>query len=593
MTDKKLLKQLDDLPKSPGVYLFSDKKRKLLYVGKAKNLRARVRSYFQQSPKGPRIRTMVQRIEHLEIVVTETESEALLLENSFIKNNKPYFNVLLRDDKTYPYIKITREPFPRVILTRRKRDDGGRYFGPFPSTRAARGSIKLIHQHFKVRSCDLSLGVKRYRPCLQFHIKRCDAPCDFLVDETVYARGLERAALFLEGKRDDLVREISAEMTDSAQKLEYERAAYFRDLLGLVAAVQRGQNVASLQYQRLDVVATRSDGWNGTILIMAIRRGSIVRTNHFKVEWEEDPAGDLGNWLTHYYLNHEDPPSELVVASEQGLALLGDAFHKAREQKLKITVPERGAKSRLLEMALANIDIYLEMQQAEKDAHPGVIQLADALDLNALPLSMECFDISNTQGSLSVASMAYFKNGKPDKKNYRKFNIKTVEGSNDFASIEEVVTRRYRRLLDEATPLPDLIVIDGGLGQLHAAHNALTSLGLGDHPLISLAKREEWIHRVGTSEPVIIPHHEPALRMLQHLRDETHRFGVTFHRKKRGKHMLVSALDEIPGVGPVRVRKLLHHFGSVKRIKEASPDQIAGVVGKKIAAAVVANLDAL
>ncbi len=586
----RLQKQLEELPKSPGVYLFSNKKRKLLYVGKAKILRNRVRSYFQNSPKGPRIQKLVSEIDHLEVVATQTEGEALLLENSFSKNNKPYYNVLLRDDKTYPYIKITNEKFPRVILTRRK-TGGGRYFGPFPSARAARRSIKLIHQHFKVRSCDLTLGDKSYRPCLQYHIKRCEAPCDFLVEAPDYAMGVERAALFLEGKKDDLIREISGEMKAASQNLEFERAAYFRDLLGLVSYVQRDQHVASLQYDRLDVVARSSDGWSGAILVLAIRGGSIVRSTQFKVEWEEDPVTDMANWLTHYYLNHEDPPKEVVVDNSQGLELLTQAFKESRDRKLTITVPERGAKKRLLDMAFSNIHINLEMQQQEAEAHPGVIQLADVLDLNALPMHMECFDISNTMGTLSVASMACFKNGKPDKKNYRKFNIKTVVGANDFASIEEVVGRRYKRLLDEGTKLPDLIVIDGGLGQLHSAHKALTELGLGDHPLISLAKREEWVYRTADNEPVAIPHHEPALRMLQHLRDETHRFGITFHRKKRGKNMLASSLEDVPGLGPARIKKLLHHFGSVKRIKEASPEQLAGVIGKKTAETLTANLE--
>ncbi|MDJ0840403.1 MAG: excinuclease ABC subunit UvrC [Acidobacteriota bacterium] len=589
MVNDRLQHQLDELPKSSGVYLFNDARGKLLYVGKARNLRARVRSYFRKSDHGPRIRKLVQQIHHLEIVVTETEGEALLLENSFIKNNKPVFNVLLRDDKTYPYIKITAEEFPRVVLTRRK-TGGGRYFGPFPSTRAARQSIKLIHQHFKVRSCDLELGARRYRPCLQYHIKRCDAPCDFLVDEAAYATGVERAALFLEGKTDDLVQEISTEMKAAAAELAFERAAYFRDLLGLVTSVQRRQNVTGMSYDRMDVVTSLVEGWQIAILIMAIRNGNIVRSQHFKVEYEEDPAEDLGNWLTHYYLNHEDPPEELVVSNDAGLALLPESFAGSRGRKLSVVVPQRGTKKRLLEMARETIHANLEMQRRDADVHPGVTQLADILELSNLPSRMECFDISNTQGTLSVASMVSFNNGKPDKSNYRKFNIKTVEGPNDFASMEEVVQRRYKRLLDEGEPLPDLIVIDGGLGQLHAAHKSLKNLGLADHPLISLAKREEWVYRTRDNEPVIIPHEEPALRMLQHIRDEAHRFGITFHRKKRGKNMLTSELDAIPGLGPKRIHKLLHHFGSVKRVRDAGLDQLAAVVGKKTAEVVLSHL---
>ena len=578
-----LRKQLEELPISPGVYLFSDAKSKLLYVGKARNLRARVRSYFQNTPKGPRIERMVAKIAKLEIVITRTEAEALLLENSFIKNNKPHFNVMLRDDKTYPYIKITDEPYPRVVLTRRRKKGNDTLFGPYPSARAARQTIRLIHQHFKVRSCDLTLGQKSYRPCLQYHIKRCEAPCDFRVAEAEYQKGVDRAALFLAGKQDDLIQEISSQMQAAAADLAFERAAYFRDLLGLVTKVQNPQKVASLQYQRLDVVTTSADGWKGVVLIMAIRAGSIVRSSQFKVEWEDDPHSDLGKWLTHYYLNHEDPPDELVVPEGAGLELLSQAFSETRGRKLQVTVPQRGTKKRLLAMADETIRANLELQAAEHEEHPGVVQLADVLSLHALPKRMECFDISNTQGTLSVASMVSFLDGKPDKKNYRKFNIKTVEGPNDFASMAEVVGRRYRRLLDEGKALPDLIIVDGGLGQLHAAHEVLCDLGLGDHPLIGLAKREEWVYRTADNEPIIIPHHEPALRMLQHIRNEAHRFGITFHRSKRAKNMVKSALEEIPGLGPARIKKLLNHFGSVKRIRDADPQQLSQVVGPKIA----------
>lgn len=586
-----LKSQLEDLPKSPGVYLFSDSKRKLLYVGKAKVLRNRVRSYFNNTPKGPRIAKMVSQIRHLEVVLTETESEALLLENSFIKNNKPRFNVMLRDDKTYPYIKVTDESYPRVVLTRRKQADKGRYFGPFPSARAARASIKLIHQHFKVRSCDLELGKKSFRPCLQYHIKRCEAPCNFLVTPEEYDRGISRAEKFLSGKQDDLVTEISAEMKEAAASLAFERAAYFRDLLGLVTSVQRGQNVANIAYARTDVVVMLSQGWQGAVMVMAIRNGAIVRNNHFKVEFEDDPRTDLGKWLSFYYLNHEDPPDELVVDGEDGLEHLSEAYHNLHGRKLTVVVPQRGTKKRLLEMAHETLHVNLELQRKEADDHPGVVQLADYLDLANLPQHMECFDISNTQGTFNVAAMVCFKNGKPHKSGYRKFNIKTVEGANDFASMEEAVYRRYKRVLDEGEPLADLIVIDGGLGQLHAAHTSLKKLGLENHPVIGLAKREEWIFTTRNSDPIIIPHHEPALRMLQHLRDESHRFGIGFHRKKRTKNMLESALDAIPGLGPVRISKLLNHFGSVKRVREASHSQLAAVVGKKTAETILATLN--
>ncbi len=571
------------------MYLFSDEKRKLLYVGKARNLRARVRSYFQKSLKSPRIERMIARIQHLEIVITQTESEALLLENSFIKNNKPHFNVLLRDDKTYPYIRITKEPFPRVTFTRRRQKKGD-IFGPFPNAKAARQAIKLMHQHFKVRNCDLKLGEKEYRPCLQYHIKRCDAPCAFLVNEDEYMGGITRARLFLQGKRDDLVVEISEQMQAAAADMAYERAAYFRDLLGLVTRVQLNQQVANLSYARLDVVVARVEGWEVVILITVIRAGAVVRSAQFKVDLEDDALSDIGKWLTHYYLNHEDPPDEIVVENEDGLSMLAEAMTAREKRAIQVTVPQRGTKMRLLEMTRQTLNANLELQAAEKEEHPGVVQLADVLALSQLPKRMECFDISNTMGTHSVASMVSFYDGRPDKKNYRKFNIKTVEGPNDFASMAEVVGRRYRRLLDEAKDLPDLIIVDGGLGQLHAAHEVLQELGLGDHPLIGLAKREELIYRTHTNEPVAIPHHEPALRLMQHIRNEAHRFGITFHRQKRAKAMVHSQLEEIPGLGPTRIKKLLHHFGSVKRIRDADQTQLAQIVGPRIAQSIREHL---
>lgn len=582
--------QLKELPKNSGVYLFSDKARKLLYVGKAKNLRNRVRSYFNNSPKGPRITKMVGQITHLEIMITETEAEALLLENSFIKNNKPRFNILLRDDKTYPYIKVTNEPYPRVHLTRRKYKDGGRYFGPFPNARAARASIKLLHQHFKIRNCDLELGQKAYRPCLQYHIKRCDAPCDFRISEEDYAMGVERAALFLEGKTDNLVREISDKMKSAAKAMKYEAAAYYRDLLGLVTSVQRNQGVANMTYRSIDVVVMVSSGWQGTIMVTAIRNGAIARNAHFKVDFEDNPQSDFGNWLSIYYLNHEDPPDEVVVPSDEGMDHLSHVFAQHRGRKLAVTVPQKGTKRRLIDMALTNLDANLKLQAMEEGDHPGVIQLADVLGLGSLPQHMECFDISNTMGTFNVASMVCFKQGKPDKKNYRTFNIKSFEGANDFAAMEEAVYRRYKRILDEGSPLADLIVIDGGLGQLHAAHNSLKKLGLADHPIIGLAKREEWIYQTRDNEPIMIPHHEPGLRLLQAIRDEAHRFGITAHRAKRGKAMITSELDSVPGLGPVRIKKLLSHFGSVKQIKDASHAQLSAVVGPKVAEVILTSL---
>ncbi len=577
---EKLERTLADLPNKPGVYLFRDLRKRLLYVGKARNLRNRVRSYFNQSGKGPRITRMVSKINDLDIIVTATESEALILENSLIKNNKPQFNVMLRDDKTYPYIRVTEETYPRVLFTRRKDSKNGQTFGPFPSARTARQAIRVLHHHFKIRNCDLDLGTREYRPCLQFHIKRCDAPCDFSVSPETYRLGVDRAILFLQGKTDDLLAELRAEMDTASKATAFEKAAYLRDLMGTVSAIQRTQVVANLRYDKLDAVGVLVNQWQGCIVILSIRNGAIVRSSHHLVEWDEDPADDFAHWITHYYLNHPDPPKELLVREPDRFHLLLDALNK--QGRFSVVQPHRGARRRILEMAEENAQTAFDLR-GNNQADRSLEQLADLLDLNELPHQMECFDISHIQGTHTVASMVHFKGGKPDKSKYRKFNIKTVAGIDDFASIYEVVSRRYRRLLQEGENLPELIVIDGGLGQLHAAHRALEEIGLGAHPLISLAKREEIVYKMGHDQPIVIPHHEPALRLLQHLRDEAHRFGVTFHRKKRSKAMTHSELLDVPGVGPMRMQKLMRHFGSIDQIRSASLDQLQRVIGSKIA----------
>lgn len=572
---------LSELPTKPGVYLFRDRRKKLLYVGKARNLRNRVRSYFNNSPKGPRIQRMVSKIHDLDIITTATESEALLLENSLIKNNKPQFNVMLRDDKTYPYIRVTDETFPRVVFTRRKQGKHGDIFGPFPSARTARQAIRVLHHHFKIRNCDLDLSQRRFKPCLQYHIKRCDAPCDRLVDQPTYQTGVNRAKLFLQGKTDDLLAELRAEMDTSAAGLEFEKAAYFRDLMGTVSGVQRSQVVANLNYDKLDAVGMFANQWQGCIVVLCIRNGAMVRSTQHLVEWDEDADEDFANWLTHYYLNHPDPPRELVVRQADAFSLLLDAFHEKGE-RLNVTQPQRGAKRRILDMAEENAATAFSLRGQDEDER-ALEQLADLLDLNQLPVHMECFDISHVQGSFTVAAMVHFSQGRPDKSKYRKYNVKTVAGIDDFASMEEIVGRRYKRLLDEGAELPDLIIIDGGIGQLNAAHKALVPLGLGAHPLISLAKREELVYQVGQAHPLAIPHHQPALRLLQRIRDEAHRFGVGFHRKKRAKAMTQSELERIPGIGPARHHKLLRHFGGIDHIRGASLDQLEKVIGSRCA----------
>lgn len=582
-TPSMLLQTVETVPEKPGVYLFFDAQRKLLYVGKARNLRTRVRSYFHASQNHPRIARMVRRIHDVEVIVTATEGEALLLENSLIKNEKPRFNVLLRDDKTYPYLKITRERFPRVILTRRReRDDRARFFGPFPSAKAARRTIRLLHQHFKVRQCTLDLDRKSCAPCLQFHIKRCDAPCAGLVSEATYGQGIRRAELFLAGKTDALIRQVSDEMVEATKALAFEKAAYLRDLIVQLRGMQRTQTVANLPFDKVDVVGIAGDAQRGCIVILTIRNRALVHSAGFTVDWEESMEEDAVRLICHYVLDHQDPPNQLLVPRPESFRPLQRVLAQRDGRQLTVKCPKRGAGVQLLHMAEENAQTHFKMAvENGGQPHAGLAQLAEALGLDRPPRHIECFDISHTQGTLTVASMVHFENGKPDKKKYRRFNIKTVDGIDDVASMHEVVHRRVRRLLNSAARLPDLIVVDGGIGQLHAARQALEELGLPHQPIIGLAKREEMIFLPDRGDPVKLPKNHPGLRLLQHARDEAHRFGISFHRQKRSKAMLRSEMDRIPGVGPTRTQKLLRHFGSIKGIRAASLDQLIRAVGPK------------
>jgi len=575
---------LKDIPNLPGVYLFNDIQGRLLYVGKAIHLRNRVRSYLQKNLPSVRIEKMVSLIHRLEYIVTETEVEALLLENSFIKNNKPVYNILLRDDKTYPYIKLTGETYPRAIITRRK-TAGGDTYGPFPSTRAARQTIRQLHQFFKIRNCDYDLDKREFRPCLQFHLKRCDAPCDRSVSPEEYGLGVQRARMFLSGQTDELIDVLDAEMKKAGKRLAFERAAHFRDLIGLVNKVRISQKVAKLPDRKLDVMGYTEHDEQISIMILTIRNGMISRSKHYLIDRQQELMEDLVSQITHYYLQHPDPPQELVLRAPDAFELFRQAMTATTERNFQLKLPLRGYKVHLLNMAEENAKLHFAEPEPGQKTHQSVERLwevlAQELDLQVAPITIEGFDISNTQGTLSVASMVCFINGKPSKQHYRKYKIKTVVGPDDYASMREVVYRRYKRVLDENKPLPDLILIDGGPGQLSSAHESLVKLGLGNLPVISLAKKKELIYTVTGKGPIDLAENDIALQLLQRIRDESHRFGVTFHRSRRKKAMLKSELTDIPGLGPVRQKKLLHAFGSVKRIKEASLSQLVKVLGEK------------
>ncbi|MBI2966069.1 MAG: excinuclease ABC subunit UvrC [Chloroflexi bacterium] len=613
---EQLVERLASVPVRCGVYLMRDAGKNLLYVGKASSLRDRMRSYFG-TPAGlaPKIRELVARIADYEYIVTESEQEALLLENNLIKQHQPYYNSRLRDDKTYPYIKIDlKEEFPQVYITRRAANDGAKYFGPFASAGSVRKTLDLIKRLFPYRSCTKAITGTDDRPCLDFHIRRCVGPCIGAVDRAGYMNVIDEVVMFLEGRTRDVVAGLKQQMNEASESLQFERAAALRDRLRAIERVYEGQKVVSLKNENMDVVAVaygRNEAW---VEIFFIRQGSLIGRDNFIMDGTQDEpeAAILSQFIKQFYDSASYvPPRILVPVEVDDHEVIAEWLTRRRGSGVQLLVPERGEKRRLLEMVKENARHGLENLKAKWAANDDLMQqamqeLGEALNLPRLPRRMECYDISHIQGTSTVASMVVFEDGKPKKAHYRRFKIKTVEGNDDFASMREVLSRRFRRLRqDEAAReshpgaegsngaeggkaadaddgfkwVPDLVLIDGGKGQLGAAVQVFLELGVKDVPLASLAKQQEEIFVPQTPEPILLPRSAPALFLVQRIRDEAHRFAVTFHRDVRKKASIKSALDLVPGVGPKRKRQLLRQFGSVKAIREATVEELASAPG--------------
>jgi excinuclease ABC subunit C len=577
--------KLPHLPESPGVYLWRDAEGGVLYVGKAKRLRSRVRSYFASDHvTSPKTRGLVRNIRDLETIVVPTEAHALILEANLIKEYKPRFNIALRDDKSYPYIKVTvQEPFPRVFVTRRLQSDGARYFGPYTDVGAMRRALNVVKRIFTVRSCNYDMPREMpERACLDFAIKRCKAPCILNQTQDDYRAMIDEVVVFLDGKTAEVARRINARMAEAAEQLDYERAAELRDALRHLERMEEPTVVMEVEGGDRDVVGYARDGDDACVAIMRIRGGKLLARDHRFLEntdGDEDPAV-LAAFLARSYLGSEERAGELLVPFDfEDREVLEQSLERTR-----VVVPQRGSRRQLVDLAQQNARHLLEefrlstMESEERAADP-VYELQRELGLKKVPRSLVCFDISHAQGTDTVASCVWFENGRAKRAEYRKFKVETVVGIDDFASMNEVVGRYFRRRLEEERPLPDLVVIDGGKGQLNAAKQAMDAVGLRDMPMISLAKREEEVFVVGRSDPLRIPRRSPALRMLQQARDEAHRFAVTFQRKRRTIRTVTSELLKIPGVGPVKRRQLLQHFGSVQGLREASVAAVAELPG--------------
>ena len=623
------------IPTSAGVYLYKNAEGEVIYVGKANNLRSRVSSYFREGRwEDAKTDSLVREAIDVDYIVVANNKEALALENHLIKQKKPRFNILLRDDKTYPYVKLTLgERFPRVYVTRRLRKDGSSYYGPYFPTSLAYRIVDLIHRHFLIPSCKVDLTRFHPRPCLQYYIRRCLGPCvDGLTTPDIYTEAVRDVKLFLEGRQTDLVRSLRDRMSEAAQAQEYERAAKYRDLISTVEQLQEKQRMASVESDDADVFGYHCENGMLAVNLFHMRGGRVVDRREFF--WEDLPEFEsttdseanegacepssqtepsspstspavfhpgefFSALLKQLYIGQPYVPRNIYVPVDfEDRATLEEVLSEqlaesgARATRVQIVVPQRGEKRSLIDLAGNNAKQSYDQRFRVMKPNMRATQeaLQDALGLVELPKRIECFDISHIQGAETVASMVVWEDGQMKKSDYRKFIIRTVDGVDDFASMREVVTRRYKRMQEEKKPMPSLVLIDGGLGQLHAAAQALESLEIINQPLAAIAKREEIIYIYGQeSEPVVLDHHSPVLHLIQLIRDEAHRFAVTFHRKRRQMRDRSTELLDIPGVGESTTRRLLEHFGSVQAVKQADVAALSAVVTRSQADAILTH----
>lgn len=587
-----ILEKVSHLPITPGVYLWRDKYQRIIYVGKAINLRNRVRSYVQQDVnRSVKVTAMMRRAWDVETIQTKTEMEALILEATLIKEHHPKYNIMLRDDKTYPYVKITvQEDFPRLFMTRRLERDGAKYFGPFTDVTAVHHVLRILRSYYPLRTCK---SMKVERPCLQYHMHYCEGPCMNYVTVESYRRYIDDIVALFEGKQVQIIQEITSKMEQASEDLEFELAAKYRDDLLSIQKVQEKQRMVT-QRGDMDVLGMAIDGPMACIQLFFIRSGRLLGRENYFVQHEGDsPDLVMTEFIKQYYGGSTFIPKELLLPMDSvDRELFSEWFSSMKGQQVDVSVPQRGYKKDLIKMAEENAQNFLaerrrQWQYTIDKSGGAVKKLAEVLDLPRLPERMECYDISHMQGAETVASMVVFEGGKPAKREYRRFKLKTVQGKlDDFASMAEIMERRYGNEKD--WPMPDLIIIDGGKGQLNAALPVIRAMGVTDVPVISLAKRIEEVFVEGESESIILEHHTPELQLLQQIRDEAHRFAITYHRRLRGKRNLESVLDHIEGIGPKRRKALYKHFGNLDAMRVAELEELESVEGmnKKAALAV-------
>lgn len=591
MMSQNIGSKIANLPTDPGVYIFRDGKGKVIYIGKAKNLRNRVRQYFQKTSDGrPQFEILVSKISDVEVITTRTEYEALILEGNLIREHKPRYNVMLKDDKSQPYLQIASEDYPRIFLTRRPKQDGSKYYGPYGDLRYLKGLIHVLRGMLQIRTCNLpltedSVARGKFKACLEFHLGRCNAPCIGNESKSEYAMRVQDFTTVVKGRGSEIISKLRKDMELAAEELRFERAAQLRDWLASIDNLTRRQTIISPEPIDRDTIGIAVQDEDGCLVVMQVRGGRLLGRIQYPLKVPRDsPLDEVLRQALLLYYSQSAIPEELILPVEPSNSDSISRWLKTRaDGKLTIRIPERGERVQMVDLARRNAELQLHellrTTSTRERVPSSLTELKHRLRLRDVPRVIEAFDISNLMGEHKVAGMVVFKMGKPARSEYRRFRIKTVDGQDDFRSMHEVITRRFSRLSRESKPLPDLILVDGGKGQLAAAVEALNSQGISDYQIIGLAKKLEEIYRPGDSEPYNLPKTSSALKLLQQVRDEVHRFSITYHRKLRQKESMASELQDIPGIGASRRRLLLNHFRSFQRLGTATIEELTAIKG--------------
>lgn len=588
----RLRKKAQSLPQKAGIYFFKTQTGEVIYIGKARSLRNRVKSYFQQTSDA-KIKKILSETWDVDFILTDSTKEAAFLENNFIRQHQPKYNLRLKDDKSFPYLKMTlREGFPALTLTRRVEEDGAKYYGPYSPAHRARQTSHLITKYFGVRTCQEAVPGKRKRPCLDYDLKLCSAPCVSYISEQDYRESVENARLFLEGKTEKLLSALKKKMRAAATRQEFEQAAHWRDLIHTIEEIKQRPKLISVRKEDIDIFGFIRENEYVAVYVFYMRAGRVIESEelYFPEKEETKVTEVLYSCLMNFYTNREDIPDKILLPfSPERKEELSKMLSKKRRKKIEITIPLKGKYKKLVDLASTNAEILM---RKKSEALSPLEEAKKIFELKALPVRIEGYDISNTGGDESVGSLVVFENGLPQKNDYRKYKIKSVEGPNDVASLQEVIRRRYTRLLQEKAAFPDLILVDGGKGQLNAARTVLKELGLGHLPVVSLAKKEEIIFTPAHKNGIRLDKTSPVLMLFQSIRDESHRFALSFHRMRRSKKSFASRLDGITGIGQKRKNALLAEYNGIEEIEKASIEELSAIIGRKAAQSLVDKLKA-